>query len=117
MKKRNIFIRYLVLLMMIATFAACSSSGDKTEQRAEALAEKVEKKAKQTQKAEGKNDLVKDEVKVKTDAKGEPVVEQVGEASWYGKDFHGKKPPAAKHLINITLPLLNRHCRSGPKQQ
>jgi rare lipoprotein A (peptidoglycan hydrolase) len=91
MKKRNIFIRYLVLLMMIATFAACSPSGDKTEQKANTLAEKVEEKAEQTEKAEGKNDLVKDEVKVKTDAKGEPVVEQVGEASWYGKDLQGKK--------------------------
>ena len=72
MKKRNIFIRYLVLLMMIATFAACSPSGDKTEQKANTLAEKVEEKAEQTEKAEGKNNLVKDEVKVKTDAKGEP---------------------------------------------
>ena len=66
-------------------------SGNKTEQKAEAIAEKIEKKTKQTEKAEGKNDLVKDEVKVKTDAKGAPVVEQVGEASWYGKGFHGKK--------------------------
>jgi rare lipoprotein A (peptidoglycan hydrolase) len=110
MKKRNIFIRYLVLLMMIATFAACSSSGDKTEQKAEALAKKVEEKAKQTEKAEGKNDQVKDEVKVKTDAKGEPVVEQVGEASWYGKDFHGKKTASGEtfdqHDLTAAHPTL-----------
>ena len=112
MKKRNIFIRYLVLLMMIATFAACSSSRDKTEQRAKALAEKVEKDVKQTEKAKGKNNLVKDEVKVKTDAKGEPVVEQVGEASWYGKGFHGKKTASGEtfnqnHLTaaHPTLPF------------
>ena len=110
MKKRNIFIRYLVLLMMIATFAACSSSGDKTEQKAEALAKKVEEKAKQTEKAEGKNNLVKDKVKVKTDAKGEPVVEQVGEASWYGKDFHGKKTASGEtfdqHDLTAAHPTL-----------
>ena len=86
------------------------ASGDKTEQKAEALAEKVEKKAKQTEKAEGKNDLVKDEVKVKTDAKGEPVVEQVGEASWYGKDFHGKKTASGEtfdqHDLTAAHPTL-----------
>ena len=112
MNKRNTFIRYLVLLIMIATFAACSSSRDKTEQRAKALAEKVEKDVKQTEKAKGKNNLVKDEVKVKTDAKGEPVVEQVGEASWYGKGFHGKKTASGEtfdqnHLTaaHPTLPF------------
>ena len=95
---------------MIVTFTACSSSGDKTEQKAKALAEKVEKKAKQTEKAEGKNDLVKDEVKVKTDAKGEPVVEQVGEASWYGKDLQGKKTSSGEtfnqHDLTAAHPTL-----------
>ncbi len=80
-----------VAAVMLWLHCCVAFSGDKTEQKADAIAEKVEKKAKQTEKAEGKNDLVKDAVKVKTDAKGEPVVEQVGEASWYGKGFHGKK--------------------------
>jgi rare lipoprotein A len=56
--------------------------------------------------------LVKDEVKVKTDAKGEPVIEQVGEASWYGKGFHGKKTASGETFnqndhtaAHPTLPL------------
>jgi len=60
-------------------------------QKAEAVAEKVEEKAEHLEKTEGKNDLVKDDVEVKTNAKGETVIEQIGEASWYGKNFHGKK--------------------------
>ena len=60
-----------VTVLMLSLHSGVAISGDKTEQKAEALAEKVEKKAKQTEKAEGKNNLVKDKVKVKTDAKGE----------------------------------------------
>ena len=80
-----------VTVLMLSLHSGVATSGDKTEQKAEALAEKVGKKAKQTEKVEGKNNLVKDKVKVKTDARGETVVEQVGEASWYGNKFHGKK--------------------------
>ncbi len=65
--------------------------GDDTEQRAEAIAKKVEQKAKSQEKKEGTEDRVKDHVEVKTDAQGEPVIEQLGEASYYGKNFHGKK--------------------------
>ena len=72
--------------------------------------EKVEKKAKQSEKAEGKNALVKDEVKMKTDVKGEPVVEQVGEASWYGKDFQGEKSASGEkfdqHDLTAAHPTL-----------
>lgn len=82
------------------------------KRQAEAVAAKVEKKAEQTEKAEGKNDLVKDRVKVKTDTKGAPVVEQVGEASWYGKDFQGKKTASGEKFdqhdltaAHPTLPL------------
>ena len=80
-----------VVALMFWLYGGIAVSGDKATQKAEAVADKVEKKAEQTEKAEGKNDLVKDKVEVKTDAKGEPVVEQTGEASWYGKDFQGKK--------------------------
>jgi rare lipoprotein A (peptidoglycan hydrolase) len=90
--RRYVLLKILaVTVVMLSLHSGVATSGDKTEQKAEALAVKVEKKAKQTEKAEGKNDLVKDKVKVKTDAKGEPVVVQVGEASWYGKDFNGIK--------------------------
>ena len=49
---------------------------------------------------------------MKTDTKGKPVVEQVGEASWYGKGFHGKKTASGekfdqndKTAAHPTLPL------------
>ena len=99
-----------VIVLMLSLHSGIAISGDKTEQKAEALAEKVAKKAKQTEKAEGKNNLVKDKVKVKTDAKGQPVVEQVGEASWYGKDFQGKKTSSGEtfnqHDLTAAHPTL-----------
>jgi rare lipoprotein A (peptidoglycan hydrolase) len=115
----NILVRRSLLLGILAAviFALWFSSnvfvsGGNTEARAEAIAEKVGKKAKQLEKREGKNDLVKDEVKVKTDTKGEPVIEQVGEASWYGKGFHRKKTASGKKFnqndhtaAHPTLPL------------
>lgn len=65
--------------------------GDELRDKTEVVAEKMKEKAQYTEKKEGKNNLVKDTVKVKTDAKGQPVIEQKGEASFYGKGFHGKK--------------------------
>jgi len=59
-------------------------------QRADRIAGEVAAKAKRTEKAEGKQDLIKDEVKVTTNASGQPVVEQKGEASWYGRYHHGR---------------------------
>ena len=89
--------RYLLLatlsagVFVLGPYSSVAISGEDAEPKVEAIAEKVEKKAAQTEKAEGKNDLVKDRVEVKVDAKDEAVVEQVGEASWYGKGFHRKK--------------------------
>jgi rare lipoprotein A (peptidoglycan hydrolase) len=59
-------------------------------ERAEQVAKKVEQKAKATEKAEGKQNLVKDKVRVKTNEEGDPVIDQTGEASNYGRGFHGK---------------------------
>jgi rare lipoprotein A (peptidoglycan hydrolase) len=111
--RRSLLLGTLAAVVFVLWF--CSSvtvSGEDTEPKAEAVAKKVEKKAQQTEKAEGKNDLVEDEVKVKTDTKGEPVIEQVGEASWYGKGFHGKKTASGKKFdqkdhtaAHPTLPL------------
>jgi len=58
---------------------------------AQAIAKKVAAKAKRSQKAGGKQNRVKDSVQVKKDANGQPIVEQTGEASWYGKRHNGKK--------------------------
>ena len=101
---------FAVTALMLWLHCVVAVSGDKTEQKAKAIAERVEKKANQTKKAKGKNALVKDKVKVKTDAKGEPVVEQVGEASWYGKDFQGKKTASGEtfdqHDLTAAHPTL-----------
>ena len=109
--RRYVLLKILaVTVVMLSLHSGVATSGDKTEQKAETLAVKVEKKAKQTEKAEGKNDLVKDKVKVRTDAKGEPVVVQVGEASWCGKDFHGKKTASGEtfdqHHLTAAHPTL-----------
>jgi rare lipoprotein A len=55
---------------------------------------------------------VKDKVTVKKDDKGQPIVEQVGEASFYGAGFHGKKTATGekfdqndKTAAHPTLPL------------
>jgi rare lipoprotein A len=55
---------------------------------------------------------VKDRVEVKVDAKDEAVIEQVGEASWYGKGFHREKTASGEKFdqhdltaAHPTLPL------------
>jgi rare lipoprotein A len=104
------FILGFVCLLWFQSDVAISEEGN--EAKTEAVAEKVEKKAEQTEKREGKDDLVEDTVEVKSDAAGEPVVEQVGEASWYGKGFHGKKTASGerfdqndKTAAHPTLPM------------
>ncbi|MGK2914049.1 MAG: septal ring lytic transglycosylase RlpA family protein [Porticoccaceae bacterium] len=82
-----------VLSVIVVAFWWQSETHVRSEelrQQTEAVAKKVEEKAERTEKAEGKSDLVKDTVKVKTDTDGELVIEQKGEASFYGKGFHGK---------------------------
>jgi len=115
----NVLVRRYLLLGSLAAVvfvlwfsSSVTVSGEDTDPKAKAVAEKVEKKAEQTEKAEGKNDLVEDEVKVKTDTKGKPVIEQVGEASWYGKGFHRKKTASGEKFdqndrtaAHPTLPL------------
>lgn len=110
--------RYIFLGVLSAGVGVCTLhpnsvfSEEEVPPQVEAIAEKVEKKAMQTEKVEGKNDLVKDQVEVKVDAKDEAVVEQVGEASWYGKGFHGKKTASGEKFdqndltaAHPTLPL------------
>jgi rare lipoprotein A len=81
-----------------------------TQAKAEAIAGQVEAKARRTEKAEGKHDLVKDEVKVTRDASGKPVVEQKGEASWYGRYHHGRKTAKGErfdqHALTAAHPTL-----------
>lgn len=84
----------------------------RTQARADALAKQVEAKAKRTEKAEGTQNLVKDTVAVHVDAAGQPVIEQRGEASWYGKFHHGRKTASGTRFnqnaltaAHPTLPL------------
>jgi rare lipoprotein A len=110
--------RYLILgalsagVFGLGPYGSVAVSGEDIEPKTEVIAEKVEKKALQTEKAEGKNDLVKDQVEVKVNAKDEAVIEQKGEASWYGKGFHGKKTASGEKFdqdgltaAHPTLPL------------
>ena len=111
--------RFLPRLLLILSFTlwvdsnAVASNEDEAQQQADAVAEKVKKKAESTEKAEGKkNDLVEDSVKVKTSKDGEPVIEQKGEASFYGKGFHGKETASGEKFnqhdhtaAHPTLPL------------
>jgi peptidoglycan lytic transglycosylase len=80
------------LIFSLLAFCACARSNDVEEvtQKAEQVAETVRQKARVSEKAEGSQDLVKDKVSVKKTAKGEPVIEQTGEASSYGQEFQGK---------------------------
>ncbi len=79
--------------------------------RADGIAQDVAAKAKRGERAEGRQNLVKDEVRVKNDG-GVPVVEQRGEASWYGRYHHGRKTANGERFdqndltaAHPTLPL------------
>jgi rare lipoprotein A len=83
-----------------------------TQARAQDIAAQVSAKSRGTEKAEGRQDLVKDTVEVKTDGQGQAVVEQTGEASWYGKFHHGRKTANGERFdqnkltaAHPTLPL------------
>jgi rare lipoprotein A len=93
------------LIFVLLAFGACAHSSNssdteaeaiksaeqvKATEKAEKIAEKVKQKSRATEKAEGKQDLVKDSVTVTKSANGDPVIEQTGEASNYGRGFHGK---------------------------
>jgi rare lipoprotein A (peptidoglycan hydrolase) len=92
LRRAALFLHPVVTLVFSAWLPSAGDVwGDANQHDVEAMTEKVEKRAKRTQKAEGKHNLVKDAVRTKTNAEGEKVVEQVGEASFYGKGFHRKK--------------------------
>lgn len=101
-----------------ASVAACmlwlcgGAGAEEAAQDVEAVAEKVEKGAERTEKAEGKHDLVEDTVRTITGADGEKGVEQIGEASYYGKAHAGKTTasgdkfdPGDLTAAHPTLPL------------
>ena len=105
--------RILITLLIFLVFSGPVSSEDKdSTPEAKKIAEKVKRKAELSEKAEGRQDLVKDKVTVKQGDSGQPIVEQVGEASFYGAGFHGKKTATGekfdqndKTAAHPTLPL------------
>lgn len=105
-------VRFLMIVVISILFSGYVSSEDKTTQEVEKIAEKVKRKVAVTEKAEGRQDLVKDKVTVRQGDDGKPIVEQVGEASFYGPGFHGKKTATGerfdqnqKTAAHPTLPL------------
>ena len=100
-------------LALVMGLPACDGI-DRSEPRysTTALAAKVARQAKHTEKQEGTHDLVKDSVRTKTTAQGQQVIVQVGEASFYGKGFHGNRTASgmrfnrwARTAAHPTLPL------------
>ncbi|HEY7321730.1 MAG TPA: septal ring lytic transglycosylase RlpA family protein [Candidatus Binatia bacterium] len=93
----SVAILFILSILFILNGLACSDDKHGTEanrranKEAEKIAQKVKRKAERSEKAEGRQDLIKDKVTVKTGTDGKPVVEQLGEASYYGPGFHGKK--------------------------
>jgi rare lipoprotein A len=79
------------------------SEDKQANKEAEKIAEKVRRKAESTEKTEGSQDRVKDEVKVSTGENGQTLVEQVGEASFYGDGFHGKKTASGERFDQNDL--------------
>lgn len=89
--KTTLLLTSMLLLVVGFTSEIIGMGEDKeARQKAERVAETVKQKAHATEKAEGTQDLVKDKVSVQQAATGEPVIEQSGEASSYGKGFQGK---------------------------
>lgn len=128
MKSRLEFLSFVISSCVIVHVAGCAPTVEppqvapavaanpapnpQVEARAHEIAADAKAKAKKTERAEGKQDLVKDEVKVKTDAEGRPIVEQTGEASWYGRYHHGRKTANGERFdqnrltaAHPTLPL------------
>jgi rare lipoprotein A len=79
------------LLLSLALVGYVSAQDKTTTREAEKIAEKVKQKAAHSEKAEGSQNLVKDKVTVKEGQNGQPIIEQRGEASYYGPGFQGKK--------------------------
>jgi rare lipoprotein A (peptidoglycan hydrolase) len=93
MKNIQPYIPLGFIILILALWAGSRGYGAeniKDAQKAGKVAETVKQKAQSTEKREGSQDLIKDDVSVKTSAEGKPVIEQTGEASSYGRGFHGK---------------------------
>jgi rare lipoprotein A len=77
---------------------------------AAAVATRVAKRAHRLEKQEGKHNVVKDRITRTTTATGQTRIEQVGEASVYGRSFQGKRMASKKrfnpHALTAAHPTL-----------
>ena len=77
---------------------------------AAAIVTHVAKRAHRLEKQEGKHDLVKDRIRTRTTTTGHTLIEQVGEASVYGRRFQGKRMASNKrfnpHALTAAHPTL-----------
>ena len=100
----------ITALISVALYTPSSAEEGAGQENVEAIATKVEQKAEKTEKAEGSKDLVEDTVAVKHNSQGEPIIEQTGEASYYGKGFHGKETASGEtfnqHELTAAHPTL-----------
>ena len=109
--RRTLSITFgLALAMGLSACDGIDSSAPRYS--ATAIAAKVARQATHTEKQEGTHDLVKDAVWTKMTARGQQVIVQVGEASFYGKGFHGNRTASgmrfnrwARTAAHPTLPL------------
>jgi rare lipoprotein A (peptidoglycan hydrolase) len=102
----------ITLFIFVGLSGTVASQNKDADEEAQKIAEKVKRKVAVSEKAEGRQDLVKDKVTVQQGDDGKPIVEQVGEASFYGSGFHGKKTATGetfdqnqKTAAHPTLPL------------
>jgi len=86
----ELLLRDLIAFVIPLALTGCVSGEDENHE-VKKIAEKVTRQVELSEKAEGSQDLVKDTVTVTKGEKGQPIIEQVGEASSYGRGFHGKK--------------------------
>ena len=119
MRQRRTIHGVLSLGVLLATVTPFASKGKTKEhaplERTTAVALQVARYSQRTEKQEGRHDLVKDAVRTKTTARGKKIIEQVGEASFYGKGFHGRPTASGKRFnrhgltaAHPTLPLGTR---------
>ena len=127
MRHKNTLLGVVSLGVLLATFLSFPSKRKPTAptpDRTTTVALHVARYSQRTEQQEGRHDLVKDAVRVKTTATGKKVIEQVGEASFYGTGFHGRSTASGtrfnRHGLTAahpTLPLGTRarvtNLRSG----
>ena len=119
MRQKRIILGVLGLGVSLATVTSFLSKGKIIEHTPRdsttAVALHVARYSQRTEQQEGRHDLVKDAVRIKTKGNGKKVIEQVGEASFYGKGFHGRLTASGMRFnqhgltaAHPTLPLGTR---------